>query len=201
MPPPHPISFHPSPERATRFGGLHLRLRRSALCASAERKVEVVRPRTPTSAKRGQSLAELVIGLLVLIILISGVTTLATLSLQRLKLREEVRREAGKEALARAVRGQITELPAFPEARSHTLHRINAHTQLEAASPALLPLTPMTAYTLAAHDLPDSLHGHETEEQSRTITLGNAFIELIYGKGTVRLRESVTFPATNGLWK
>lgn len=156
-------------------------------------------PGTPPPERLGQALAELVIALVVLISLIIGVTTLTRLSLTQIRLRQDIRLEAGTEALTRATHGWVDPIP-LPESRSAPEHRINAFTRLETFSPALTSRLPASSYTLAARDLPEQELGLRTVTETRRIPLDDAFARLFYPKGSLTLRETLTFPATSGLW-
>lgn len=145
-------------------------------------------------------MAELTIMLVILLMLIAGVTTLGRLSVSQLRLRGEARAEAGAAALKRATAGWVEDTQN-PENRSDPYHRVNAHARLEAYSPALASRLPASNYTLAARNLAEDELGMETETRRRSVPLDDLFIDLIYNKNTVLLREEVTFPATTGLWK
>ena len=145
-------------------------------------------------------MAELVVALNCLLILVLGATTLAQLAHRGLRLRHDVRLEAGREALARATHGWVNPTQA-PETRSDPFHQINAHTRLEAYAPALVSRLPAGNYTLAARDLPLAELGLKAAEREERVPLDNAFISLIYRKPTVLLRKEAVFPAATGLWK
>ncbi len=150
----------------------------------------------PTRA--GQALAELTICLLIFIALILAITTLTRLSLRQLHLRRDVRAEAGQAALTRATQGWVNPtLP--PEERSHPMHRVNAYTRLDTYAPALTSHLPTSHYTLASRDLPEAELGLETTTREEILPLDTGFTHLLYPKGTIKLRESATFPATTGL--
>lgn len=160
-------------------------------------------PRTqnvPVRPRRGQAMAELAILLVVILILVLGATTLGNLSLQQLRLRHDVRLEAGIAALGRSTAGWVDPNPA-PENRSDPAHRVNAYAHLEAYAPAPTSRLPASNYTLAARDLPDAELGLETETREKRVLLEDAFIDLIYNKNNVLLREEATFPAASGLWR
>ena len=150
--------------------------------------------------QRGQALAELTVMLVVFLILIFGVTTLGSLSLRQLRLRRDVRLEAGETALSRSTAGWVDPNPA-PENRSDPFHRVNAYTRLDAYAPEPTSRLPASNYTLAARDLPEGELGLTTETREERVLLEDAFIDLIYGKGTILLREEVAFPAASGLWE
>lgn len=152
-------------------------------------------------SRGGQAIAEFTILLMVFLLLMIGVATLARLSLRQIRLRGEVRREAGVKALSRKTEGWVQSLPPPPETRTHPFHRINALAHLENYTPALTSHLPTSSYTLAARDLPEAELGLEETVRSERILLDEPFIKLIYGKGTLLLRQSVTFPATSGLWQ
>lgn len=149
----------------------------------------------------GQAIAEFAILLMVFLLLILGITTLARLSLRQIRQRGEVRREAGVNALSRKTEGWVQATPPPPETRPHPFHRINALAHLENYTPALTSRLPTSSYTLAARDLPEAELGLEETVRSERILLDEPFIKLIYGKGSLLLRQSVTFPATSGLWQ
>ena len=163
-------------------------------------------PSLPTSvgaarcARRGQAMVELVVGIICLLILVLGATTLAQLTHRQIRLRHDVRAEAGRDALTRSTEGWVNDVQA-PETRSHPLHRVNAHTRLETFSPALPSRLPSSNYTLAARDLPDAELGLDTVTREERVPLDQGFVDLIYGKDSALLRESVTFPAATGLWE
>lgn len=150
-------------------------------------------------SRRGQALAELVIALVVILTLVTGVSTLATLCMKRQLLRRDLRAEAGREALTRATQGWAESDPR-PESRADPFHRINAYARLDEASPALTSRLPSSNYTLAARDLPEEELGLRPLLHEEVIPLDAPFTRLIYPKGTIRLREEVAFPATTGLW-
>lgn len=154
---------------------------------------------TGVLSRRGQALAELVVALVVILTLVTGVSTLATLCVKRQHLRRDIRAEAGREALTRATHGWAETTPR-PESRSDPFHRINAHARLEDYSPALPSRLPSSNYTLAARDLPEEELGLRTVRRDEQIPLDAPFTQLIYPKGTIRLREEIAFPATSGLW-
>ena len=151
-------------------------------------------------ARRGQAMVELVVGIICLLVLVLGATTLAQLAHRQIRLRHDVRAEAGRDALSRSTNGWVEDVQT-PETRSHPLHRINAHTRLETFSPALQSRLPASSYTLAARDLPDAELGLDTVTREERIPLDQGFVDLIYGKDSALLRESVTFPAATGLWE
>lgn len=150
-------------------------------------------------AARGQALAELTIALVVLVILISGATTLANLCMKQELLQCSARLVAGEEAKNRVGNG-VAEISPMPETRSDAFHQINALTYLERYSPALSSRLPISNYTLAAHDLPETDLRLKETTFSEIYFLDQPFIDLIYGKGTVTLRASVTFPAISNIW-
>lgn len=167
------------------------------------------RPSTPSPRKgasislgsvSGQAMVELVVGIICLLILVLGATTLAQLAHRQIRLRHDVRAEAGRDALSRSTNGWVNDIQA-PETRSHPLHRVNAHTRLETFSPALQSRLPSSNYTLAARDLPDAELGLDTVTREERVPLDQGFVDLIYGKDSALLRESVTFPAATGLWE
>lgn len=150
--------------------------------------------------RRGQAMAELVVALVVILILVTGVSTIATLCLRRQSLRQTVRAEAGKDALGRSTQGWVDTTPQ-PETRSNPFHRLNAHTHLEEYAPAPISRLPSSNYTLSARNLPKDELGLKKATREEVITLDAAFSELIYPKGSIRLREEAAFPATDGLWR
>ena len=167
------------------------------------------RPSTPSPRKgasislgsvSGQAMVELVVGIICLLILVLGATTLAQLAHRQIRLRHDVRAEAGRDALTRSTDGWVDDVQT-PETRSHPLHRVNAHTRLETFSPALQSRLPSSSYTLAARDLPDAELGLDTVTREERVPLDQGFVDLIYGKDSALLRESVTFPAATGLWE
>ena len=151
-------------------------------------------------ARRGQAMVELVVGIICLLILVLGATTLAQLTHRQIRLRHDVRAEAGRDALTRSTEGWVNDVQT-PETRSHPLHRVNAHTRLETFSPVLQSRLPSSSYTLAARDLPDAELGLDTVTREERVPLDQGFVDLIYGKDSALLRESVTFPAATGLWE
>ena len=154
-------------------------------------------PRRPAA---GQAMVELVVGIVCLLILVLGATTLARLAHRQIRLRHDVRAEAGRDALARSTEGWVDAVQT-PETRSHPLHRVNAHTRLETFSPALQSRLPASNYTLASRNLPDAELGLDTVTREERVPLDQGFVDLIYGKDSALLRESVTFPAATGLWE
>ncbi len=145
-------------------------------------------------------MAELVVALVTILILVTGVSTLASLCQRRQSLRREVRAEAGREALTRSTQGWAdTDLQ--PESRSAPYHRINAHTHLDEYAPALTSRLPASNYTLSSRNLPEEELGLRTVQREETVPLDDAFTRLIYPKGNLRLREEAAFPATSGLWR
>ncbi len=157
-------------------------------------------PHPPPRARRGQALAELAVMLVVLIILVLGVCTLGDLALRQLRLRHDVRLEAGEAALTRATAGWVDPAPA-PETRSDPFHRVNAYARLDAYAPQPISRLPASNYTLAARDLPEGELGLQTETREERVPLEAAFIDLIYDKNSVLLRETAAFPAASGLWE
>lgn len=153
----------------------------------------------PSTSRTGQALAELVIALLTFVILIIGVTTLTRLSLTQLTLRKTVRLEAGTKALNRSTAGW-TDSDHQAEVRPATEHRLNAYTRLERYTPALLSHLPASNYTLSARNFPENELGLRETNLTKIIPLEDAFIQLIYPKSSVRLTETLSFPATDGLW-
>lgn len=154
----------------------------------------------PSAPRSGQALAELVIALVVILTLVTGVSTLATLCMRRQHLRRDIRAEAGREALGRATHGWA-ETTLLPESRSDPFHRINAYARLDGYSPALASRLPSSNYTLAARDLPEEELGLRSVQRDERISLDAPFAQLIYPKGSVRFREEVALPAASGLWK
>ena len=145
-------------------------------------------------------MVELVIGIICLLALVLGATTLAQLTHRQIRLRHDVRAEAGRDALTRSTNGWVDPNQG-PETRSDPFHRVNAHTRLENYAPTLASQLPSSSYTLAARDMPEAEIGHRTTAREERFPLDKAFIDLIYGKGSVLLRESTTFPAATGLWE
>lgn len=149
---------------------------------------------------RGQALAELVILIIVLVTLITGVTTIAQICLKQEYLQRDLRLQAGESALQRATIGWITQSNG-PETRADTFHQINALTRLSDYTPALHSNLPMSHYTLEARNIPDGDLGLIETKLSRSYFLDKAFIQLIYGKGSVTFSSQLTFPSTSGIWK
>ena len=114
-------------------------------------------------------------------------------------LRHDVRLEAGEAALTRATAGWVDPAPA-PETRSDPFHRVNAYARLDAYAPQPISRLPASNYTLAARDLPEGELGLQTETREERVPLEAAFIDLIYNKNSVLLRETAAFPAASGLW-
>lgn len=148
----------------------------------------------------GQALAEFVIVLVVLVLLISAVTSITTICLKQERLQRAARLEAGKEALTRTTIGWV-DSTLGPETRSDPSHQINAITRLEDYSPSLQSRLPMSNYTLASHTFATSDLGLQTTTLSETLLLDQRFAQWIYGKGSIRLQSTITFPATTGLWE
>lgn len=164
-------------------------------CSDCKNRISTAR-----SATRGQALAELVITLVVLVTLVIGVATLAQVCLRQQFLHRDVRLNAGESALARKTTGWVDPVLGA-ENRSDTVHRINAYTHLEQYTPALTSRLPMSQYTLFSRVVSDGDLGLEETKLEQTYLLDEAFIRLIYGKGSITLRESLTFPSTSGIWK
>ncbi len=149
-------------------------------------------------ARKGQALAELTICLVIFVALILAVTMLSQLSIHQLHLRRDVRAEAGRDALTRSTQGWVS--PTLqPEERSHAMHRVNAYARLDTFEPALPSHLPSSNYTLASRDMPEAELGLKTTSREELIPLDAAFTRLIYSKGSIKLSESVTFPAATGL--
>ncbi len=161
----------------------------------------VFRPILPNlSPHKGQALAELVILLVVLVVLISGITTLSQICFRQERLQQDVRLEAGKAALTRQTEGWIDE-ENRPNNRTDTFHRINSYTRLEDYAPAPTSRLPMSHYTLQARDLPEGDLGLKETTVRKTYLLDETFIQWVYGKGTITISEQLTFPATSGIWE
>lgn len=159
------------------------------------------RPNLPEHPhNQGQALAELVILLVVLVVLISGITTLSQICFRQEQIQQEVRLEAGKAALTRQTEGWIDE-ENRPNNRTDTFHRINSYTRLEDYSPAPTSRLPMSHYTLQARDLPEGDLGLKETTIRKTYLLDETFIQWVYGKGTITISEQLTFPATSGIWE
>ncbi|MEG2724439.1 MAG: hypothetical protein RR982_01135 [Kiritimatiellia bacterium] len=169
---------------------------------SIDRWLSSVRKRLAAgkSSRAGQALAELTIALVVLVILITGVTQVVRLCLHQQFLRREVRAESGLAALTRSTEGWADETQRA-ETRSDPFHRINAFAALETFHPTLTSRLPSSNYTLASRDMPEAELGIKTMTREEAMLLDPTFAALIYGREKVRLRESVTFPATTGLWE
>lgn len=150
--------------------------------------------------RAGQAMVELVVALVCLLALVLGATTLARLAHRGLRLRHDVRLEAGTGALGRATHGWVSPTQA-PETRSDPFHRLNAHTRLDAYAPALVSRLPAGNYTLAARDLPLAELGLKAAAREARVPLDSAFVSLIYRKPSVLLRQEATFPAATGLWE
>jgi hypothetical protein len=157
-------------------------------------------PLKKVSCRKGQAMVEFVICLIVLITLISGVTTLATICLQEERLHRDLRCKVGESALTRSTAGWVDSSPES-EARSNPFHNINAYTKLENYQPALESKLPMSSYTLRTRTFADGDLGLEETEASETVLLNDAFIDWVYGKGTLTISERLTFPATRGIWQ
>ncbi len=161
------------------------------------------RQRTQThhaTRQKGQALAELTICLIILITLILAVTTLSTLSRKQLHFRRDARLEAGTKALSESTQGWVKD-EFVEESRSHPMHKVNAYAHLEMYQPVLPSTLPMSNYTLAGRDLPEAELGLFTVQRDEHILLDDSVMQFLYPKGIIRLRESVTFPATDGLWR
>jgi hypothetical protein len=152
------------------------------------------------SKRRGQALAEFVIILIVLITLITGVTTIANLCLKQEHLQRDTRLKAGEAALSRTTQGWVN-TDHQPESRADIFHQINSFTRLSDYTPALPSKLPISNYTLEARQRSDGDLGLEETTLSQTFLLDEAFIRLIYQKGTITFRSQLTFPATSGIWK
>ena len=85
-------------------------------------------------ARRGQAMVELVVGIICLLILVLGATTLAQLAHRQIRLRHDVRAEAGRDALTRSTEGWVNDVQA-PETRSHPHHPVNAPTPRQTIAP------------------------------------------------------------------
>jgi hypothetical protein len=154
--------------------------------------------KSPTN--RGQALAEFVILLIVLIILITGITTLAPICLKQEHLQRDARIQAGESALQRTTVGWVASSDT-PETRTDTFHQINAITRLSDYDPALQSTLPMSHYTLEARDIPDGDLGLKETKLSQIYLLDHALIQLIHKKGTLTISTQLTFPATTGIWE
>ena len=154
----------------------------------------------PHSCRKGQALVEFVICLIVLITLISGVTTLATICLQQEKLHQDLRCKVGESALSRSTAGWV-DSSIEKETLANPFHNLNSYTKLEDYQPSLESQLPMSNYTLRSRALGDKDLGLEETEASHVILLDDTFIDWVYGKGTLTISERLTFPATRGIWR
>lgn len=154
----------------------------------------------PFVSRRGQALAELAIALIVLVVLVVGTSALFDLGMSQVLLRRDVRAKAGEEALGRSTQGWLA-AEQLPETRSDAFHRVNRYARLEEAKPALPSRLPAGNYTLAARDIAEAELGIEEARQEKEVLFDDTFARLVYPKGYVRLKESVSFPATSGLWR
>lgn len=158
----------------------------------------------PASSHRGprtgQALFELAITLIVFVALVIAACTFTDLSLTQLRLRRDVRAEAGQDALGRT-EGGLVALPGLLRTDPEVLNEINAVNALGTTPLPFASTLSSSAYTLqAAQDPTDSL-ALKSFSQSKLLPLqDDLFIRLIYSKGNVRFTESVTFPAATGLW-
>lgn len=164
-------------------------------------------------AKQGQAMAELVIALVVIVILIVGTTTLAQLALAQIRLRRDVRAEAGQAGIKRATAGWLEseDDPKNGQPQFNSIaNRINEYTKLNSFSPELDSRLPASNYTLQARALPTGELGLETTQKTKVYPLDPVFTTLIYssdnlgvdenGNVGIRLKSKLTYPATNGLW-
>ena len=150
-------------------------------------------------SRKGQAMAELVIMLIALLTLITGAVTLGSISLNHCALRRDLRLETGREALVSQASGWSEGTLNAPETRAHPLHRINAYTRLEAYHPALESHLPASNYTLRARNLPEAELGFTDKHRDSIIPLDDVFIDLIYGKPTIRVSEELSMPGMTGL--
>lgn len=157
-------------------------------------------PKRRCSSRAGQAFAELTITLLIFVALFVGVVTYREIAVKQHFARRDARAEAGLEALRHGPEGWVS-IPETPEARMHVAHRINAYNRLEEARPALLSHLPSSAYTLASRDLPEGELGLTTTTEEKIVPLHHIFVDIIYGKEFVKIKESVTFPSATNLWR
>lgn len=159
----------------------------------------ILPPRTHCRPRAGQALFELAIGLIVFVALILSAITFAQLSLKQLRMRRDVRLEAGTAALTRSTEGWVDEETSESSTAS-TFAKINAINDLSAVELPFASTLSSSAYTLAARNLAVGELGLQTSSRSEIVPLDEVFMKLIYSKGNVRFSETLTFPATSGLW-
>lgn len=159
-------------------------------------------PSLATSLRRprsGQALFELAIGLIVFVALIISAITFTQLSLKQLHLRRDARVEAGTSALERSTEGWVDDDTSEGTTMS-TFAKINAINDLGSVELPFASTLSSSAYTLASRNIATGELGLRSVTRSETVPLDEIFMRLIYSKGNVRFTESVTFPATSGLW-
>lgn len=159
---------------------------------------------TPTNRLRhsraGQAFVELVVTLLVFVALFVGVVMYRKLAVQQHYTRRDARAEAGVAALRHGPEGWVS-TSDMPETRTHISHRINAYNRLEDVSSWLVSNLPSSAYTLASRNLPEAELGMTTITEEKRVPLHHIFSELIHGKDSVIIKETVTFPSATNLWR
>lgn len=159
-------------------------------------------------AKSGQAMAELVIALVTIVIIIVGTTTLSHITLSQIRLRRDVRAEAGEAALKRSTVGWVDLNDSSNDSNSGSAlaHRINSFNRLETFPMELSSQLPASNYTLSARNLANGELGLRTTRIQERIPLDSAFLSFIYNKpdasdsATLLLQEEAVFPATIGLW-
>ncbi|MDO4527439.1 MAG: hypothetical protein Q4C03_01485 [bacterium] len=152
------------------------------------------------SSRAGQAFAELTITLLVFVALFVGVVTYRQIAVKQHYARRDARVEAGVDALRHGPEGWVS-ANGMPETRMHIMHRINAYNRLEEARPLLLSNLPSSAYTLASRDIPEAELGLTTTTEEKIVPLHHVFADFIYGKDSVKIKETVTFPSATNLWR
>lgn len=157
-------------------------------------------PRHTPFGRAGQAFVELAIALIVLVILIVSATTFATISIEQLRLRRDVRAEAGIDAISRSTFWSADE-PPTEETLVSPFSRLNAYARLERFSPALPSHLPSSNYTLAQRALPEKELGLRTTTRQVFVELENFFVDHVYHQTPLVLTESATFPALDGLWR
>lgn len=163
--------------------------------------------------KHGQAMAELVIALVVIVILVVGTATLAQLALAQIRLRRDVRAEAGQEGLNRATAGWLESENEQQNGQNQfrsAAKRINEYAELNTFSPALSSRLPASNYTLQARGLPTGELGLRTTRKSAIVPIDATYTRLIHnnapiatdaeGNSGIRLNAELTYPAASGLW-
>lgn len=154
-----------------------------------------------TRNSKGQAFVEFTVALIIFVVLFVSVVLFRRVCVVSEAMRCEVRAEAGVAALQAVPIGwSPNDNISQAETRSDIFHKINAKNYLHELRSSLDSHVQTSAYTLAQRTFVLQEFNVTEVKAVEEIPLDKTFIDLVYGKDTIRVEEKASFPGLSNLY-